>query len=443
MISIPPEIDELIGEFVSCLLDENTRRSPLLAFALTSRAWLAVGRKHIFSTLELACADDVYTLLEILNSSPIIGSFVRELVVDGSDVEWEHEDFEPKLPMMRIGPLSPLLAPHLPNLRRLELRPNGFQDLTPNELDVLRMLVSVTEFAIRNSRCTPGVLYDLFFVFPHLKTLVVDRCFEREREDLKADHKAMDTPPVSPSSLKHLRFVGWPNDLCSDGGVIQAISMTNCTIALRSLDLSFNDHLRENTLPRLCAFLETVADSLVELTLDIYHYISGDRIKLVSSAVSKCTNLNTLSMQSDISQSTILFLFQISLPSLEHILFDLSRVEILEDIFRDDLSHSDLSDALSQTIKNCNVKEITFAMNPEIDLSDEMSMHYKNISSAVKLQLIHRDPMHTTWLLPRSTYDLEDDSDGTIDSVDLYDEEYGHFDDDFASDELEEEWDED
>lgn len=450
MISIPPEIDDLIGEFVSSLQGETAPRTPLLTFALTSRAWLAVGRKHIFSSLKLESAKDVITFLEILDSSPIIGPFVRLLIADGSNAGWDKGNYEPKLPMMRNGPLSPLLAPHLPNLKRLELLPSILQRWTTEEIDVLKMFPSVTEFTIRECCCTYGVLYNLLCAFPHLATFVIDKCSEREEGDLDTHTGAMDILSAPSSSLKELRLIGWLNDLCSDGGLIHAISMKNGSIALRSLDIAISDGDVRSALPRICTLFEALADSLVELTLDIYYDILEPRIHLASSAVSKCTKLNTLRLQSDIYQSTILFLCHLSIPSLEHIFFDLSRVEHLNGIFGDDLSHPDLSLALSQAVKNCDVKEITFAMNPMVKLSDMSQTHYKTLSSSVQLKFIHRDPGLTTWLKPRAWYDSdgeeEEDSDGTIDSIDSFDEEHGYFDDDFGSDELEEsdeeEWDE-
>jgi hypothetical protein len=172
------------------------------------RAWLATSRFHLFYHISFVLngrhtSDRFQRLHSIIEQSPIIALYIRELVILRNsklpDSEW------PKLVMV-----VPLLFGKLTSLQKLDLRGFYWSRLTPDARSSVRTLLSLpslVHLAVRD--ITVSKLEHFTAILPpNLKQLTVDRVQVRtgDAELIKAiDMENDQVSPRNPRRLEYLR----------------------------------------------------------------------------------------------------------------------------------------------------------------------------------------------------------------------------------------------
>jgi hypothetical protein len=176
-------------------LDVTDDITTLTACSLTCKAFLPASRRGIFARVDLntrGCRDNgrVQKFMEIVDSSPIIGSYVRHLWINEGLVLVPEDRW--------TGPALPFLATHLRNVEKLEISGTVWNHLDDNaHAALLSGFLTVTTLWLYFNNFGDSLHFKhLLSSFPKLTELDCHRC------DWDMENPSQSSTPLASSLTK-------------------------------------------------------------------------------------------------------------------------------------------------------------------------------------------------------------------------------------------------
>ncbi|KAI0936518.1 hypothetical protein AcV5_004635 [Taiwanofungus camphoratus] len=298
MTIVPLELCDYIIDFL-----HNDRRA-LAACSLTCRAWLPAARFHLFDSIVLYNARLCTAFNRLLENSPALGLYVRELSIAKLSSSGRLEEDAAELSFVQR--LLPSIFRHLVQLKSLGL---SLLDVNVTIRSSLAQRLSVTELVLQY--CQFPAFADfllLFYSFPQLQSLTVRGV--TWMAGFVGLHPRSTVAPrlrklvlgrdIDIEALVKWMLVG------SHYHDIESISMC-CT--------------SEGDASAVGPLLEALGPSLKHLELDWYRSTIKNVSLPSAFAIHHCTSLNTVSLRCVIS-------YECTLPWVTSFLSDLNSTQI-------------------------------------------------------------------------------------------------------------------
>lgn len=169
---LPAELTDMV---IDNLWDH---KQSLAATSLVARAWLPRSRVHKFSQVRVK--NDFSTLLEHLQSTPLLRPYVQKLILQGPDVYDVDDPMDEDAPRPQGVTLSPLLLAEilsqLPHLHELQLHHLSLHAHTQHQLPPypLRRLEKLALMNVGSSHDTTYDVLRVLFLFSDIAFLHLD-----------------------------------------------------------------------------------------------------------------------------------------------------------------------------------------------------------------------------------------------------------------------------